>query len=91
MLPAPARRLLRPPNRQAIAARETRVAAPLRAAEHAYRTAIERDAMLTSPEPTVSVPLAEHATDSRQFRFYRQVMAVWRLSAAGQPPQSGRR
>jgi hypothetical protein len=31
-------------NRQAIAARETRVAARLRAVEHAYRMAIERDA-----------------------------------------------
>ena len=31
-------------NRQAIAARETRVAARLRAVEHAYRTAIEREA-----------------------------------------------
>jgi hypothetical protein len=38
-------------NRQAIAARETRVAARLRAVEHAYRTAIERDAALSPPEP----------------------------------------
>ena len=30
-------------NRQAIAARETRVATRLRAVEHAYRTAIEHD------------------------------------------------
>jgi len=35
-------------NRQAIAARETRVAARLRAIERAYRTAIERDAVATS-------------------------------------------
>ena len=39
-------------NRQAIAARETRIAARLRAVEHAYRTAIERDAMFSSPEAT---------------------------------------
>jgi len=38
-------------NRQAIAARETRVAARLRTVEHAYRTAIERDAAFI-PEPT---------------------------------------
>ena len=39
-------------NRQAIAARETRVAARLRAVEQAYRTAIERDTAYTPPEPT---------------------------------------
>ena len=39
-------------NRQAIAARETRVATRLRAVEHAYRTAIDRDAASTPPEPT---------------------------------------
>ena len=39
-------------NRQAIAARETRVAARLRAVEHAYRMAIERDAVLRPPDPT---------------------------------------
>ena len=42
-------------NRQAIAARETRVAARLRAVEHAYRMAIEREAAqaiaLTSAPP----------------------------------------
>jgi hypothetical protein len=32
-------------NRQAIAAREARVASRLRAVEHAYRTANERDAV----------------------------------------------
>ena len=37
-------------NRQAIAARETRVAARLRAIERAYRTAIEHDAV-AAPEP----------------------------------------
>ena len=39
-------------NRQAIAARETRVAARLRAVEQAYRTAIDRDTAYTPPEPT---------------------------------------
>jgi hypothetical protein len=38
-------------NRQAIAARETRVAARLRAVEQAYRTAIERDTTYGPPEP----------------------------------------
>jgi hypothetical protein len=39
-------------NRQAIAARETRIAARLRAVEQAYRTAIDRDAAYTPPEPS---------------------------------------
>ena len=39
-------------NRQAIAARETRVAARLRAVEHAYRTATEHDTAYRPPEPT---------------------------------------
>jgi hypothetical protein len=39
-------------NRQAIATRETRVAARLRAVEQAYRTAIERDTTYKQPEPT---------------------------------------
>jgi hypothetical protein len=39
-------------NRQAIAARETRVAARLRAVEQAYRTAIDRDATSTPSEPS---------------------------------------
>jgi hypothetical protein len=39
-------------NREAIAARDTRVAARLRAVEHAYRTAIERGTAYRSPEPT---------------------------------------
>ncbi len=42
-------------NRQAIAARETRVASRLRAVEHAYRMANERDAMSSPPDaPRVS-------------------------------------
>ena len=39
-------------NRDAIAARETRIAARLRAVEHAYRMAIERDAVICPPEAT---------------------------------------
>ena len=38
-------------NRQAIAARETRIAARLRAVEQAYRTATEHDTAYTPPEP----------------------------------------
>jgi hypothetical protein len=37
-------------NRQAIATREIRIASCLRAVEHAYRTAIERDTTFTPPE-----------------------------------------
>jgi hypothetical protein len=39
-------------NREAIAARESRVAARLRAVEHAYRTATEHDTAYRAPEPT---------------------------------------
>jgi hypothetical protein len=39
-------------NRQAIAARETRIAGRLRAVEQAYRAAIDRDITYTPPEPT---------------------------------------
>ena len=39
-------------NREAIAARETRVTARLRAVEQAYRTAIERGTAYRPPEPT---------------------------------------
>jgi hypothetical protein len=39
-------------NRQAIAARETRIAARLRAVEHAYRTATEHGTAYRPPEPT---------------------------------------
>jgi hypothetical protein len=39
-------------NREAIAARETRVAARLRAVEGAYRMAVDRDTAYTPPEPT---------------------------------------
>ncbi len=46
-------------NRQAIAARETRVAARLRAVERAYRTAIEPDAAVKH-EPTQTIHTADH-------------------------------
>jgi hypothetical protein len=50
-------------NRQAIAAHETRVAARLRAVEHAYRMAIERDSIHVPPEPTRTLRSMDHATD----------------------------
>ena len=54
-------------NRQAIAARETRVAARLRAVEHAYRMAIERDSIHVPPEPTRTLrsmdPVADRQID----------------------------
>ena len=43
-------------NRDAIAARETRIATRLRAAEHAYRTAIEHDPTLPEPTRTLDFP-----------------------------------
>ena len=46
-------------NRQAIAARETRVAARLRAVGQAYRTAIGRDTAYTPPEPARAPRSAE--------------------------------
>lgn len=49
-------------NRQAIAAREARVAARLRAVERAYRTAIEHDAAVTS-EPAQTIHPADHVAD----------------------------
>jgi hypothetical protein len=49
-------------NRQAIAAREARVAARLRAIERAYRTAIEHDAAL-KPEPAPTIRPADHVAD----------------------------
>jgi hypothetical protein len=50
-------------NRQAIAARETRVAARLRAVERAYRIAIERDAVPRPPVPTRVSRSPDHAAD----------------------------
>jgi hypothetical protein len=49
-------------NRQAIAAREARVAARLRAIERAYRTAIERDAAV-KPEPVQTIYSADHVAN----------------------------
>ena len=48
-------------NRQAIATRETRIVARLRAVEQAYRMAIERDATLVPPESAVSSHSPDHA------------------------------
>jgi hypothetical protein len=50
-------------NRQAIATRETRVATRLRTVEHAYHTAIERDAVFGPPEPIRTPRSPEHAAD----------------------------
>ena len=50
-------------NRQAIAARESRIAARLRAVEQAYRMAIERDAAVRPPDPTRVCHSPEHAAD----------------------------
>lgn len=50
-------------NRQAIATRETRVAARLRAVERAYRIAHERDTTLNPPDPTRTLRSPEHAVD----------------------------
>ncbi len=50
-------------NRQAIAAREARVAARLRAVEQAYRTAIEHDAVIRPPEPTTALRPADQVAD----------------------------
>ena len=46
-------------NRQAIAARETRVATRLRAVEHACRTATGHNTAYTPPEPTRAPRSAE--------------------------------
>jgi hypothetical protein len=48
-------------NREAIAARETRVATRLRAVEHAYRKAIERNGMCVPAEPTRPHRVPGHA------------------------------
>jgi hypothetical protein len=50
-------------SRQAIAARETRVAARLRAVEQAYRTAIERDVVFRPHERTGISSSPENAHD----------------------------
>ncbi len=50
-------------NRQAIATRETRVAARLRAVERAYRIAIERNVTYRAPEPTRSHCSSQRTAD----------------------------
>jgi hypothetical protein len=50
-------------NRQAIAARETRIAIRLRAVEQAYRTAIERDTAYRPPEPSRTLRSPEYPAD----------------------------
>jgi len=48
-------------NRQAIAARETRIAARLRAVEQACRTALEPDTAIKPPGPATAPRSADHA------------------------------
>jgi hypothetical protein len=50
-------------NRQAIAARETRVANRLRAVQHAYRTANDRDAVSSAPEAPRAFRPPHHVAD----------------------------
>ncbi|MGO8958552.1 MAG: hypothetical protein ACLQFR_14470 [Streptosporangiaceae bacterium] len=50
-------------NREAIAARETRIATRLRAVEQAYRTAAERDVAFSPLEPSRRPRSAETAAD----------------------------
>jgi hypothetical protein len=50
-------------NRQAIAARETRITARLRAVEHAYRIAIERNATFGPVERAIASRALEHSID----------------------------
>jgi hypothetical protein len=50
-------------NRQAIAAREARLAARLRAVEHAYRTALDRDEALTATQHARALRVADHIPD----------------------------
>ena len=50
-------------NRQAIAARETRIATRLRAVEQAYRMAIDRDATFASPKPSTACRPPERAAN----------------------------
>jgi hypothetical protein len=52
-------------NRQAIAARETRVATRLRAVEHAYRTATEHDTVVKPKDPT-RIPRSSEFQANRQ-------------------------
>ncbi len=55
-------------NRQAIAARETRIATRLRAVERAYRIASERDTVLELPEPT-GAPLSPGAAADKEIEL----------------------
>jgi hypothetical protein len=50
-------------NRQAIAARETRIAARLRAIQHAYQATAGHDTTFTPPEPARVLRPADHAVD----------------------------
>jgi hypothetical protein len=52
-----------PTHRQAIAARDTRVASRLRAVEQAYRTAVERGATPSPPDATRALRSPEYVPD----------------------------
>ena len=56
-------------NRQAIAARETRIAARLRAVEHAYRIANERDTVLEPPEPIAAPSFPEPTAADKEIEL----------------------
>jgi hypothetical protein len=55
-------------NREAIAARETRVATRLRAVEHAYRIANDRDSALKPPDPATA-PASPEAPADREIEL----------------------
>ena len=60
-------------NRQAIATREARVAARLRAVERAHRLATERDIVLRPPEPTRAPPPSARGRQGDRAGIERQV------------------
>ena len=79
-------------NRQAIAARETRVATRLRAVEQAHRTASERDIVFRPPEPARAWRSPEHAPDREmelelecRVNPYRTIAAATRCHHHGEP------
>ena len=78
-------------NRQAIATRETRVAARLRAVEQAYRMAIERDTRFRPPEPTRACRSREHPADREielQLTGHADFWHPTRLSRRSRPGES---
>ena len=76
-------------NRQAIAARETRIAARLRDVEQACRTATDRDTAYTPPEPTRALRSHELQPSRQTGREARAVTRETAASSVG-PGQAGR-